>query len=79
MGNTSTETSIAKNQAVYIIDGRASVWIIGDEVLPLGKPEIACTVETEIVDTLVKASKNAFTSQINEHNLETLDQICWKG
>ena len=33
------------------------------------------TVETEIVDTLVKASKNAFTSQINGHNLETLGQI----
>ena len=33
------------------------------------------TVKTEIVDTLVKASKNAFTSQINGHNLETLDQI----
>ena len=33
------------------------------------------TVETEIVDTLVKTSKNTFTSQINGHNLETLDQI----
>ena len=39
------------------------------------KEILAFTVKTEIVDTLVKASKNAFTSQINGHNLETLDQI----
>ena len=32
-------------------------------------------METEIVDTLIEASKNAFTSQINGHNLETLGQI----
>ena len=41
----------------------------------LSSNRIKSTVKTEIVDTLVKASKNAFTSQINGHNLETLDQI----